>query len=285
MRPSVPAVPGKPESGRPVVSSNTLNLLIGLSGVAVDERPVARHWASRFEVPMILLALWILIEWYLKTRGVYPATLDRVTDWVIWLFFVLETAVLTSLVENKIHYLRSNWMNLLIICAGVPVLWGGGTYAAALRTLRILLILPLFLSASVDVRMVLARNHLGTTLLVALAFTLMSGLLIAGIDPNIENVWQGIWWAWVTISTVGYGDTVPLSVAGKVFGAVVILFGVGFVSLMTAGFSAYFISRGEVEIEEEEIEEIYRLKNIEKRIETMEQTLQRIEDRLNEDRG
>ena len=267
------------------MSSNTLKLLIGLSGVAADERPAARHWASRFEVPMILLALWILIEWYLKTRGVYPATLDRVTDWVIWLFFVLETAVLTSLVENKIHYLRSNWMNLLIICAGVPVLWGGGTYAAALRTLRILLILPLLLSASVDVRKVLARNYLGTTLLVALAFTLMSGLLIAGIDPNIENVWQGIWWAWVTISTVGYGDTVPLSVAGKVFGAVVILFGVGFVSLMTAGFSAYFISRGEVEIEEEEVEEIYRLKDIERRIEAMEQTLQRIEARLNEDRG
>ena len=75
-----------------------------------------------------------------------------------------------------------------------------------------------------------------------------------------------------------------MSVAGKVFGALVILFGVGFFSLLTASFSAYFVSRGEVEIEEEEEEEISQLKHIERRIEAMEKTLKRIERRLNEDR-
>ena len=265
--------------------STTINFLIGLPGVAAGERPAARLWASRFELPMILLAMWIVIEWYLKAKGIYPARFDRFTDWSIWLFFVLETVVLTSLVENKLRYLRNNWMNLLIISMGVPLLWGGGTYAAALRALRVLLIFPLLLNTSDTIRKVLERNHLGTTLLVALAFTLMSGLLIAGIDPSIDTIWDGIWWAWVTVATVGYGDTVPQSAAGKVFGAVVILFGVGFFSLLTASFSAYFVSRGEVEIEEEEVEEIYRLKDIVRRIETMEQTLQRIEARLNEDRG
>ena len=266
------------------MSSHIINLLIGLRGVAADERPAARRWASYFELPMILLAIWILIEWYLSDKGIYPATLDRVTNWAIWLFFVLETVVLTALVKNKLRYLRSNWMNLLIISAGVPVLWGGGTYAAALRTLRLLLMFPLLLNTSATVRKILTRNYLGTTLLVALAFTLMSGVLIAGIDPAIETVWEGLWWAWVTVATVGYGDIVPQSVVGKVFGAIVILFGVGFFSLLTASFSAYFVSRGEIEIEEEEFEEIYRLKDIVRRIEVMEQTLQRIEARLNEDR-
>ena len=263
--------------------THTLNFLIGLPGVAENERPAARLWASRFELPMILLALWIMIEWYLKAKGVYDVALDRVTDWAIWLLFVLETVVLTRLVKDKSRYLVSNWMNLLIIFMGMPLLWGGGAYAAALRTLRVLLIFPLLLNTSDTVRKILSRNHLGTTLMVAMVFTLMAGLLIAGIDPAIEDVWHGIWWAWVTVSTVGYGDTVPLSTAGKVFGAVVILFGVGFFSLLTASFSAYFISRGEIEIEEEEVEEIYRLKDIEKRIKKMEQTLQRIETRLNED--
>jgi voltage-gated potassium channel len=266
------------------MSSHIINLVIGLRGVAADESPAARRWASHFELPMILLAIWILVEWYLSAKGIYPATLDRITNWSIWLFFVLETVVLTSLVENKLRYLRSNWMNLLIISAGVPVLWGGGAQAAALRTLRLLLMFPLLLSTSDSVRKILTRNYLGTTLLVALAFTLMSGLLIAGIDPAIETVWEGLWWAWVTVATVGYGDIVPQSMAGKVFGAVVILFGVGFFSLLTASFSAYFVSRGEIEIEEEEVEEIYRLKDIVRRIEVMEQTLQRIEAHLNEDR-
>jgi len=163
-------------------------------------------------------------------------------------------------------------------------LWGGGNHAAALRTLRLLLMFPLLLKSSKTVRKILTRNHLGTTLLVALTFTLMSGFLIAGIDPSIDTVWEGIWWAWVTVATVGYGDVVPQSTAGKVFGGVVILFGLGFFSLLTASFSAYFVSRGEMEIEEEEVEEIYRLKDIEKRMEKIEQTLQRIERRLDENR-
>ena len=259
---------------------HTLNLLFGLSGIAKNERPSAQRWARRFEWPMILLAFWIMIEWYLKTKGVYSVTIDRITDWSIWLLFVLETVVLTSLVENKLHYLRSNWMNLLIICVGVPILWGSGIYAVTLRALRVLLLFRLMMKTTATVRKVLAQNHLGTTLLVALTFTLMSGFLITGIDPSIENVWQGIWWAWVTVATIGYGDIVPQSVAGKVFGAVVILFGVGFFSLLTAGFSAHFISRGEMEIEEEEVEEINRLSEIEMRIEAMEQSLKRIEDRL-----
>jgi len=266
------------------MSSHITNLLIGLPGVAADERPAARRWASRFELPMIMLALWIMIEWYLREKGIYPEAFDRITNWVIWLFFVLETITLTSLVKNKWLYLRSNWMNLLIISAGIPLLWGGGAYAAALRSLRVLLIFPLLLTTSATVRKVLARNHLGTTLLVALGFTLMSGLLISGIDPSIGDIWEGIWWAWVTVATVGYGDVVPQTAAGRVFGAIVIMFGVGFFSLLTASFSAYFVSRGEVEIEEEEVEEIYRLRDIERRIESMEKTLQRIEARLKQDR-
>jgi voltage-gated potassium channel len=268
----------------PVMFKRILKLLTGLSGVASDEKALAQRWAHHFEAPMILLAIWILIEWYLREKGVYSARFDQITDWIIWLFFVLETVVLTSLVQNKLYYLRSNWMNLLIIGMGLPLLWGGGTYAAVLRSLRLLLILPLLLNTTIAVRKVLTRNYLGSVLLVALAFTLISGLLMAGIDPSIGNVWEGIWWAWVTVATVGYGDTVPQSVAGKVFGAVVILFGVGFFSLLTASFSAYFVSRGEMEIEEEEIEEINQLYDIEKRIDAMEKTLQRIENRLDEDR-
>ena len=192
--------------------------------------------------------------------------------------------VITSLVDDKFRYLRSNWMNLFIIIAAFPLFWIGTNYVAILRTLRVLLILPMLLNVSATIRKVLARNYLGTVLMVALAFTLISGLLMAGIDPAIENVWQGIWWAWVTVATVGYGDMVPESTAGRVFGAIVILFGVGFFSLLTASFSAYFVSRGEVEIEEEEIEEINKLRDIEDRIAAMEKTLKRIERRLNEDR-
>lgn len=260
--------------------ASTLNMAIGLSGVAEDETPQARRWAKFFELPMILLAIWILVEWYVEAKGLYPRPLGLFTDWVIWLFFITETVTLTVLVRDKGRYLRGNWMNLLIIAMGIPILWGTETYVAGLRTLRMLLILPLLANTSGTVRRILMRNHLGATLLVTFVFTLMAGLLVAGIDPSIETVWEGIWWAWVTVATVGYGDIVPESPAGKVFGAILILFGVGFFSLLTANFSAYFVSREEAELKENEQVELDRLKQIERRIEAMEQTLERIESHL-----
>ena len=44
----------------------------------------------------------------------------------------------------------------------------------------------------------------------------------------------GVWWAIVTLATVGYGDVVPHTAWGRVLGAVVILIGVTFLSFLTA---------------------------------------------------
>ena len=43
-----------------------LNQLIGLAGVDDQERTVARDWGRRLEGPMLLLAVWILLQWYLR---------------------------------------------------------------------------------------------------------------------------------------------------------------------------------------------------------------------------
>ncbi|HFD79173.1 MAG TPA: ion transporter [Gammaproteobacteria bacterium] len=265
------------------MSIRSFQILLGLSGVAEDERPRARRWGDWFEWPMILLAVWILVEWYVEAKGLYPKKYAVISDWVILTFFIAETFTLTLLVRDKWRYLRTNWLNLFIIITGLPVLWGAETYSAILRSLRLLLILPLLTKFSDVARRVLAHNQLGTTLLVTFVFTVMAGLLIAGIDPSIHSVWDGIWWAWVTVATVGYGDIVPHSPAGKIFGAILILFGVGFFSLLTANFSAYFVARGEKQIHEEEAEEIRRLALLEVRLKAMEETLEKIAKRLEAD--
>lgn len=210
---------------------------------------------------MLLVALWILLEWYLEAKSMYPATFARLTDWAIWLFFVFETGFLTYLVRDRRRYLNSNWINLLIIIGGFPVIWGMTPYAAALRSLRLLFLLSLLFHVSRTIREILSRNQLGMTLLVGLGIIVMAGTLIAGIDPGIDTAWDGIWWAWVTVSTVGYGDIVPESPAGKIFGAVLILLGLGLFSLLTANFSAFFISREEDKVLEKE-EELIREEDI-----------------------
>lgn len=219
--------------------------LIGLAGVASDESPAARRWAQYFEAPMILIAFWLLGLWYVETRYAIEADVRFSQDLAIWLFFVLETVVLTCLVHRKWQYLLSNWANLLVILVGVGILWGESPIAGALRSLRLLLVIGLLLEASGGFRRVLARHHLGSTLAVSMVITVIAGIMIAGIDPGIHSITDGIWWAWVTVTTVGYGDVVPTSTEGKIFGALLIAMGIGLFSMITASFTVYFVEQDE----------------------------------------
>jgi voltage-gated potassium channel len=142
-------------------------------------------------------------------------------------------------------------MNLVIILGGVPVLWGTTPVAGMLRSLRLLLLVGLLLRFSSTLREVLSHNRLGTTLGVSAVVIVISGLLMTAIEPSVTTPWDGIWWAWVTVTTVGYGDIVPVTPAGKVFGALLILLGVGLFSLMTASISSFFIGRDVTKVEEE----------------------------------
>lgn len=62
-------------------------------------------------------------------------------------------------------------------------------------------------------------------------------------DANIESLWDSIWWAVVTMGTVGYGDKYPLSTGGRIVGFVLIFSGVGLMSLFTATIASVFVEK------------------------------------------
>lgn len=69
------------------------------------------------------------------------------------------------------------------------------------------------------------------------------GFLVRAIAPgDFHSVGEGIWWAVVTLATVGYGDVVPTSPWGRVVGSVVIVFGVTFLAFLTATVTSLFVS-------------------------------------------
>ncbi len=62
-------------------------------------------------------------------------------------------------------------------------------------------------------------------------------------EANITSVWDAVWWSIVTMGTVGYGDKYPVSVGGRLVGILVILSGVGLMSLFTATIASLFVER------------------------------------------
>lgn len=266
------------------MTRKSLSSLVGLAGVAEDEHQRAKRLGVLFEFPMLLLAIWMVVEWYLISKSSYPHEWADHTSRVIWFFFLIETIVLTLAVKARRRYLRTNWMNLLIIAIGIPLLWDGHPYGGILRTLRVLLLFSVLLEMSATTRVLLRRNHLGLTLFVACLVILMAGILIAGIDPAIDSPWDGIWWAWVTVTTVGYGDLVPASPQGRIFGGFLMLLGLGLFSHITASFSAFLIAREEEEMIEQEQQIVSKLGQIENRLRTLEKSLNTILSRLPKDK-
>jgi len=248
--------------------------LLGIAGVESHEHPTARLWAKRLEWPMLLVALWIPVQWYLEETQAIGPMLASVADWLIWLAFFVETTLLSALVRNKREYLLRNWMNLAIIIGGLPIVWQYTPLVGLMRSMRLVLVIVLLARLSKTIRKLLSRHQLGTTLAVALVTMVLSGIVISRIDPSIGTVWDGMWWAWVTMATVGYGDVVPHNAAGRLFGSLLILFGVVLVSLLTANLAAFFIG-GDVErVEQEEKEADRQLKKISARLERIERLLE-----------
>jgi len=248
----------------------------GLSGVDSRENPLAVKVGRAFEWPMILLAFWIILEWYIEAQALAPIAITMYTDWFIWCFFVLETCVLLSLVENKKRYLQSNWGSLVIISAGMPLLWDIFPHTGGLRALRLLVLFSLLFNMSAAARKILSRNHLGTTLMVSFIIVILAGTLMAVIDPNIETPLDGIWWAWVTITTVGYGDLVPGSTAGRLFGAGLMLLGIGLFSMLTASFSAYLLSQQEDKISKQELDNKLQLLRLQQQVDKLDGKIDRL---------
>ena len=250
--------------------------IIGLSGVAPDENARAVKLGRLFEWPMIFIAIWIVFEWYLESKADQAIAVSVFTDWLIWSFFLLETLVLTTAVDYKKRYLLNNWANLVIVVAGLPVLWETLPHAGGLRVLRLLAIFIVLMNMSGTFRKIMGRNHLGPTLMVSFIIIVIAGTLMAVIDPNVDTPFDGIWWAWVTVTTVGYGDIVPGSTAGRLFGSVLILMGIGLFAMLTASFSSFFMQQDEEALIQEEKTNTERLSDMANRIETLEAKLDQL---------
>jgi voltage-gated potassium channel len=77
---------------------------------------------------------------------------------------------------------------------------------------------------------------------VTVSITIISGVLMHFTDEKTyPTIGDGLWWAIQTVTTVGYGDLVPTSTAGRLVAALVMVAGIGFLTVVTAAITSSFI--------------------------------------------
>jgi voltage-gated potassium channel len=92
-----------------------------------------------------------------------------------------------------------------------------------------------------------ATTPRGAAIVIATAATVITvgaGLLITLVDrENFPSIGSGLWWAAQTVTTVGYGDSVPTTLAGRLVAVLVMIGGIGFLTVITAAITSTFVSR------------------------------------------
>jgi voltage-gated potassium channel len=117
-----------------------------------------------------------------------------------------------------------------------------------------------------------ARRAAGFIASVTLSLTIISGVVMHFTDKKTyPNIGDGLWWAIQTVTTVGYGDLVPTSTVGRLVAALVMLAGIGFLTVITAAITSAFIESAKRHLQGSETDALSaKLDQIRERLELIE---------------
>jgi voltage-gated potassium channel len=163
-------------------------------------------------------------------------------EWVITAIFIAEFTSRLWAAESRLGYVRGHWIDL-ISCIP-PVRW--------LRWFRILRLLRLVRAFAGVGRALtsldrLARHKGLVWLLVAWVAVMLLcavGLYVSeyGVNAAVGGPLDALWWGLTTMTTVGYGDVFPTTAEGRLAAAVLMIFGIGLYSLITATVTSFLIA-------------------------------------------
>jgi voltage-gated potassium channel len=231
-----------------------------------------QRFEDRIELPMIVLSLLLvpvvmmpLIE-DLSSRSLRALT---VLSAVIWLGFALEYAVLVILSPDRRHTVRTHKLDLLLVV--LPFL----------RPVRLLRLLRLAKAGTAlgrvvqAFRKILGRPGFRETVWTVAGFIVGAGGLVTIAENDqpgstINDLGDGLWWAFVTCTTVGYGDEFPVTVTGRVIAVLLMLVGISGLSAITASVAAYFVSADDEDASrQDQAELVDRLSRIESQLDRL----------------
>lgn len=192
-------------------------------------------------------------------------------SWLIWLIFFCELVVQLWLEPPTRANRRKHLFNLAIVVLTLPAL---PAVLEVLRLARLARLAPLLrLTGSLwrgadAFRIIFRRRGMVLVATLATGSILVGAAVMHQFEPETVRGGYGsaIWWAIVTLTTVGYGDIAPATTAGRITAGILMLAGIGLISTLAAAIAAYFVGQDESP-ELKRIEE--RLLRIERHLEAV----------------
>jgi voltage-gated potassium channel len=165
--------------------------------------------------------------------------------------------------EQKLCYIRKNWIDIIaMIPLDFLILISGDLlgFLRFIRIIRVVRVLILLKKGQKNILEFLRKTKLihGAVifLFILSAGTVSFFLLEQGSNTDVDSYDDALWYVIVTITTVGYGDISPDSVGGRMVGAIIMIAGVFFMSLLTASLASIMIENESKEESEKNLKEM-----------------------------
>jgi len=191
------------------------------------------------EMPLLILAfvmIPLLIGPMLWEMSPQEEATFITLDYFLWAIFAIDLIIKLAISPHRLNYLRRHWLEVLVVV--VPFL----------RPLRILRIFIFGSRAWVGMRRLVNIDFI---LIYGIGLVIIAATIVASVEggegASINSFADALWWAVVTITTVGYGDMVPVTVAGRAVAFVLMLGGIAFFSGVTANLASFLVRSHDTE--------------------------------------
>ena len=222
--------------------------------------PRLATWRRWTDWPLMALAVGSLPVLLLEVERHRLPRADRAfidgVNIVVLVAFAVDYFVELAVTSNRRVYVRSEFLSLLIVAGQAFTLVPSLAALGLLRTLRAARLLRVVAiairaaaiggSASRDGRRMI-REHAGSFALGLAGLTWVTaaaGFTVAedvGVNGRIHSFFDALWWSLSTITTVGYGDIYPVTVAGRIIGGFTMIVGVSTFALVTAKIAQFLV--------------------------------------------
>ncbi len=191
------------------------------------------------EVPLLILSfvmIPLLVGPFFWELSPQEESLFLTLDSFIWALFAVDLIIKTVIAPHRLPYLRRHWLEVLVVV--VPFF----------RPLRILRIFIFGSRAWLGFRRLV---HVDFLLVYGIGLVIIAATVVVSVEggeqASINSFGDALWWAVVTITTVGYGDMVPVTAAGRAVATVLMLGGVAFFSGVTANLASFLVKGSDTE--------------------------------------
>jgi voltage-gated potassium channel len=196
------------------------------------------RWERAVEWPLTIAAIVFLIAYATQIlaydRGFISAIAEAIV-WVTWAMFAVDYIVRLAITENRRRWFIRHILDLAIVI--LPML----------RPLRLMRFLTIIAIIQRGAGSMLRGRVLVYTAAATVLTILVAGLAVfdaeRGSHGPIQNLGDAIWWAFVTITTVGYGDYFPVTIVGRIVAVGLMIGGIALIGIVTATLASWIVEK------------------------------------------